>query len=71
MSRLHIEQILNNPIYRKFITITREELFQEWLSSDSVEQREAVFVRLKALEEMHDYFRSEFIIEGEKNGRTE
>ncbi len=47
--------ILDNRLFHKIREDMRQELFEAWLLTDEMIQRETIYQKLRALEDLYDY----------------
>jgi len=47
--------ILDNRLFHKIREDMRQQLFEAWLVTDEISEREAIYQKLRALEDLYDY----------------
>ena len=52
MSQVQAKMILDNPLFRNIIKNVGADIHEDWKQSESAEEREALFLRQKALEDL-------------------
>lgn len=50
-SKVHAEQILNNPLFKKLVAEYKAKLFSDWCGAETLEERESIHIKVNAVQE--------------------
>ena len=52
-NREHAIELLNNPLFTELAQRLAEKSYEDWINSESIDAREEIFRRVKAIDEIH------------------